>query len=233
MRNLNAIFLPTVRHSGTWFLQRLFQEGGYKVVNLDRMLFGGECIPPNTKAVIHTHIDVNLPVVRALHAQRPKPAHQLAISYYEHFNEEMLQAFALALPTIIPMRDPLLSIITRHSRHPEQAPHTYLVDSWRQIPDMDTRPFFVPVDLGCQPGSLRAALAHCGITPWPGVLAYAKAWKPVNSVPDGAPGARAAYARKDAGWFEEHMPEEWAALGAAGEVRELFEEEGYEDLLWW
>ncbi len=48
---MDVIFLPTVRHSGTWFLQKLFQTGGFKVVNLDRMLFGGEHIPANTKAV--------------------------------------------------------------------------------------------------------------------------------------------------------------------------------------
>ena len=207
------------------------------MVNLDRMLFGGEHIPANTKAVIHTHIDVNLPVIRAMHARVPKPAHHLAINYYEHLNEDMIETFAQTLPTIIPMRDPLLSIITRHSRHPEQAPHTYLVDSWRGIPNLEPRPFYVPVDLDFHEservGLLRSALAHCSVKPWPGIDAYAKAWKPVNSVPDGAFMARAAYDARDRRWFEEHFPEEWEALGAAGEVRELFEEAGYEDLLWW
>jgi hypothetical protein len=45
--------------------------------------------------------------------------------------------------------------------------------------------------------------------------------------------ARAAYVRRDKGWFEEHFPEEWAALRQARSVRELFERNGYEDLLWW
>ena len=223
------IFLPTVRHTGTWFLQELFKQGGYKVVNLDRMLFGGECLPLNGKAIIHTHIDVNLPVVRALHAKQPKPAHALAIAYYEGCNESMIESFAQHFPTLIPMRDPLLSIITRETRCPEQAPHTYLVDSWRRVPD---GAFFVPVDMGQRPELLRSALEHCHVTPWPGFKAYATAWKPQNAVA-GAPTARAAYARRDAAFFEEHFPEEWAALRAADDVKALFQQNGYEDLLWW
>jgi hypothetical protein len=231
---MEVIFLPTVRHSGTWFLQKLFQTGGFKVVNLDRMLCGGEHIPPNGKAIIHTHIDVNLKVIRAMHASHPKPAHHLAINFYGNLNAAMIESFNAVLPTLVPMRDPLLSIITRHTRHPEQAPHTYLATSWRYIPDDNV--FFVPVDLPFSPARrenvILNALNHCGVVPWPGVETYAREWKPVNSVfkPNEA---RAAYARRDKGWFEENFPEEWAALRSSSAVRSLFEEQGYEDLLWW
>jgi len=226
-----VIFLPTVRHSGTWFIQRLFQQGGFKVVNLDHALFGAEHIPSDGKAILHTHIDVNLPVIKALHAKHPKHNHALAITFYEQFNENLIDTFAHTFPTLIPMRDPLLSVITRHARHPEQAPHTYLVDSWRDIP-IAADPYFIPVDLGPKPEKLWGALEHCGVKPWPGMNEYAKAWKPKNMVP-GAPGARAAYARRDAAFFEEHFPAEWAALRAADGVKELFQQQGYEDLLWW
>ncbi len=205
------------------------------MVNLDRMLFGGEHIPANTKAVIHTHIDVNLPVIRAMHARVPKAAHELALHHYQHLNEIMIESFSETLPTLIPMRDPLLSIITRHTRHPEQVPHTYLATSWRYVP-YDNNPFYIPVDLPFtvkeRVGMVRAALAHCSVKPWPGVDKYARNWKPVNAVP-GATAARQAYARKDKGWFEEHFPEEMCALKSSRQVRELFEREGYEDLLWW
>ena len=204
------------------------------MVNLDRMLLGSEHIPSSTKAIIHTHIDVNLPVIRAMHARVPKLAHARAISYYENFNAKMIEAFGLMLPTVIPMRDPLLSIITRHARHPEQAPHTYLVDSWYGIPECN--PFYVPVDLPFSELErvviLSSALAHCRIAPWPEVKDYARAWKPVNAFP-GALVARAAYNRRDKGWFEEHFPEEWAALRSAHDVKRLFSDQGYEDLLWW
>jgi hypothetical protein len=70
------------------------------------------------------------------------------------------------------------------------------------------------------------------VQPWPGFKAYAEAWKPQNTVP-GATAARVAYMRKDAGYFAEHFPKEWAALRAAHDVKELFEDHGYEDLLWW
>jgi hypothetical protein len=230
---MDVIFLPTVRHSGTWFLQKMFQIGGFKVVNLDRMLFGGECIPPNAKAVIHTHIDVNIPIIKAMHARAPKSAHQLALHHYQHLNEIMIESFSATLPTLSPMRDPLLSIITRHARHPEQAPHTYLATSWRYVPESA---FYVPVDLPFtvdeRIGMVRSALAHCGVKPWPGVDKYARNWKPVNAVP-GAVEARAAYDRRDVGFFEKHFPQEMAALRSARNVRELFEEQGYEDLLWW
>jgi hypothetical protein len=226
-----VIFLPTVRHSGTWFIQKLFQQGGYKIVNLDRALFAGEHIPSDGKAILHTHIDVNLPVIKALHAKHPKPNHALAITFYEQFNENLIDTFAHTFPTLIPMRDPLLSVITRETRHPEQAPHTYLVDSWRSVP-IAAEPFFIPVDLGPQPALLTNALAHCGVKPWPGFAEYAQAWTPQNKIA-GAPTARAAYARKDAAFFEEHFPVEWTALRLAGDVKRLFQQQGYEDLLWW
>jgi hypothetical protein len=226
-----VIFLPTVRHSGTWFIQKLFQQGGYKIVNLDRALFAGEHIPSDGKAIIHTHIDVNLPVIKAMHAKHPKRNHALAIQFYEKLNENLIDTFAHTLPTLIPMRDPLLSVITRHARHPEQAPHTYLIDSWRDIP-IDAKPFFIPVDLGPKPEKLWGALEHCGVKPWPGMNAYAKAWTKQNTVP-GAPDARAAYARRDKAWFEEHLPAEWAALRKSHDLRAHFEHHGYEDLLWW
>lgn len=199
------------------------------------MLFGGEHIPANTKAVIHTHIDVNIPVIRAMHARVPKAAHELALHHYQHLNEIMIESFSETLPTLIPMRDPLLSIITRHTRHPEQAPHTYLATSWRYVP-YDNDPHYLPVDLSFSEDErvdrIGRALRHCQVPPWPGVTAYAKAWKPVNSV-SGATAARQAYARRDVGWFEEHFPEEMCALRSSRQVRELFERNGYENLLWW
>jgi hypothetical protein len=170
-----------------------------------------------------------------MHSRVPKSAHELALHHYQHLNDILIESFSATLPTLIPMRDPLLSIITRHTRHPEQAPHTYLVKSWNYIP-YDNNPFYIPVDLPFSKdermGILRRALRHCRIDPWPGIDAYAMAWKPVNAVP-GALVARAAYDCRDKGWFEEHFPEEWAALRSARSVRELFQRNGYEDLLWW
>lgn len=234
---MKTIFLPTVRHSGTIFLLEFFRLGGFPTVNLDRTLFAGDHIPHHTAAVIHTHIDVNLPVVKALHARAPKPAHELAINFYEYLNLPLADALGRTLPMVIPMRDPLLSVITRHTRHPEQAPHTYLIRSWEWIHDAyGLQPFYVPVDQERSKSDrvslLMAMLRHCEIQPWAHAPGYAEAWKSVNSVA-GATEARAAYARRDKGWFEEHFPEEWATLKSSHDVRRLFKKQGYEDLLWW
>ena len=124
------IFAPSVQHTGTWFLLELLKRHS-KVDGV--IMFGDmrERVPePGKKYILHVHIgDGSSP---------------LNLPY--HSTYMALDVVTRILKTAIPLRDPLLSMLSRHKRHPALS-HSYLVDGFVYLAKMRADCFFLPVDV--------------------------------------------------------------------------------------
>lgn len=211
MDKASYIFAPSVQHTGTWFLLHLLKHHS----KLDALILFNkmrEQIPePDKRYILHVHIgDGGRPSYGAL--------------------DIMMRV----LKTVIPLRDPLLSLLSRHKRHPTLS-HFYLVDGFTylaQIPDC----FFLPVDILRSPDERRGALNglfdYLGLEREPFIDEWAEQWKVVN---------KTSVLFPERGWYRE---------GAVNKLRGLFPEEfdylqtyayilkpflskhGYKDFIW-
>lgn len=234
---MSVIFCPTVQHSGTWFLLDLFKTNPkIHVSEMGFVLYTDKKMAINKINMVHTHVSMGH-VVEKLAKQRGKHYDRLGHQYYSHWNDELSWVMGRAFPTVMPVRDPLASIISLHRRHPDLKPHTWIVDSWLKIANIEGlwEPFFVPVDLKMTDKErlvlLSNMVGHCGLDPWPEVNRWAIEW-PVRNKTGVKPYMLDKYKQRDADYLAYYFPEEWKALKESP-LRPFFEKLGYKGMLWW
>ena len=147
------------------------------------------------------------------------------------------------LPTIVPVRDPLLSLITGYRRSEDEKVEFDFdarVKDLALMADRSWAPgdkfFFIPVDLDVgkdvRKSTLASALKFMGLSYWPYVDAVAEAWTPVNS--KGQYEMKQWYLDGDMKRLADRIPEAVVALQRIeGVVRPFLEGLGYANLLWW
>jgi len=239
---MNDIFLATVQHTGTWFLMGLFEtHPQLRHTQLIDVIFGTNQLGLHRPTVIHAHMSENDVVLEKLVAAGREDCIQ-ARNFYRDWNNPLVEMLARKCPTVIPMIDPLKSMIERHRRHPNFAPHTYLVENWNHIVEKwwhgneVADPFFQPIELE-QPFEKRLEqvhnlVRHCGLEPWPEIELYVREWGGKNTTTMGADVA-AKYDSRDVAYMEATFPAEMALLRESGNLKLLFEEHGYKELMWW
>ena len=133
---MRLALLASVMHTGTTFVQRFVEgcPGEARVLSLSALRKN-----PHTLRDSFTGREGLLP--GRVHLVKAH-AHLRYI--------EQLRAWAALVPTVVPLRDPLLSVISRKARTPgEDALDT--VEQWiRLATDLDSlprRPYYLPVDL--------------------------------------------------------------------------------------
>ncbi len=173
-------------------------------------------------------------------------ATNLIHGHFNHDNIKMMQAFATTCPVVIPLRDPLLALISSKQRDRSQhGQYLHVVD---QFVDMVAKidvcrkvydPLYFPIDLidkedmNDRRDALRAVLIHTGLDDpgysWP----VAKDWPRPNSRDDDHDLKR-AYLDGDFKTVKLHLPKEVERLkDAECVIRPLLERVGYRDLIWW
>lgn len=160
------------------------------------------------------------------------------------YNLKYIQAFALFNPLVIPMRDPLLAMVSTVARNPDNDPMKQ-VDAFVDLAEAIVshqhiyQPYFVPVDLlqeeksGHRYNALASLQTHCGLAVDKDHTALvATRWEPVNSA--------ALYPlKKD--YLNRDKKSLWKALGREisamqareGVLRPMLEKIGYKDLIWY
>ena len=150
------LFLPSVQHTGTWFVLSMLERFGYNVVDSKRLLEGGVHI--NNPSTIQTHF----PIESACGVP-----FDLEINKWMGVNS--IQAISKIFKTIIPIRDPLACLLTREARHPELR-HFYIVDGFVNMAEKmagSSNVMFFPIDLNPHPDARRDLIykmtEHLGI----------------------------------------------------------------------
>jgi hypothetical protein len=188
------IFAPSVQHTGTWFLINALKCHS-KVDDLIMFREMREKTPePGKKYILHVHVgDGGSPLTPSYHA-----------------TYRSLDVTMRVLKTAIPLRDPLLSMLSRHKRHPVLH-HFYLVDGFVYLATMRADCFFLPVDILKSPEKRKEALNglfdYFGLEREPFIDEWAEQWKAVNENPI------------------EYAEMEWYWQGAVNKLRLLFPKE--------
>ena len=117
------ILIASVQHTGTWFMIDFVERvGGIRVRLLQDLVFNWR---PTNALHIHT-ADEGV--------------------FGNDFAERLLPHLVKIHKTIIPLRDPVLSLITRQTRFPEKS-HEYIIDGFEFLAGVNhDNVMFLPVD---------------------------------------------------------------------------------------
>lgn len=128
------IFVPSAQHTGVWFVLELLQ--GHSEVRNGVMELRNMVGPQRGQiTLIHTHFGQGV-------TPHPNDAEKF-------IRDKVLNELIGIYPSVIPVRDPLLALITRQLRHPDLW-HVYIINAFatmaRELAGCPTV-FFLPVDL--------------------------------------------------------------------------------------
>ena len=273
---MKIVLLPSIQHTGTVFLQMIVAHSGEKTLNVQL----GVRRPPVVSSVKLAATDRGKDVVYVDTVEKLidtvkngqlfspvrvwGPGKNVGV-IRTHFGEpersflshEQTEKFIRAFPSVTPVRDPLLSLITRRIRDPQGcgAVFNYLVNGFVFLAELwGRRPenySLLPVDLYEKKApsdrfdKLVEIFRSLGLYQLD-INEYLKNWSlkwgVVNTVHEDAEVADKGRARTIKDYYYngevdkiiEEIPEGWLYLKSKeAQLRPFLEERGYTNLLWW
>ena len=215
-----VIFLPTIQHTGTWFLIELLRN--------------------------HTGVDYfieekELPVTKH---RKGTVLLQIHFSTTEGWQEEIL----VACKAIIPVRDPLLALISRQVRHPEKD-HIGIIDGFLTLVEWyrkygKKQIFTFPIDLAVTMSAnerfqlIQSAIAFVDLVDddidWARQVHWAYKWPIINTIGTAGDVLLGFYKTGVVTSIADTMPEEYEYLKSKeGILKPFLQEIGYQNLPWW
>lgn len=232
---MRVIFLPTIQHTGTWFcidLLRLHRDISF-VGTWKTMTHADLSEVQNTDgiALIQAHFGEGTSPYcgpKELESFAPFEAVEALISKSDSI--------------VVPVRDPLLVMLTAHVRNPDVR-HDHIINGflllvqWCQKNDI----FLVPVDLYASRSVedryllIRDLFAFVGISDEPYMSIWAQDWPVVNTVGQRlGENVKGLYYSRQVFRVVALIPEDFDALVQhEAELRPFLEDLGYRNLLWW
>ena len=208
----NVAVVASVNHTGTWFLLR-FLEAHPRSTDRFEIFDALARNAFNERSILHFHVAGEPP---------------------------LWDLFDAVLPTgrvLVPVRDPLAAMITRHARHPF-LDHRYIATGFARLAANPGSATFLPIDLPervfDRAAGLSTVLRSVRWDADPNLVASrAGSWGKENSI--GYDTAEKAWYR--AGDFSNLRRtigrEIEALLDLRSEIRPFLEDLGYKDLSWW
>lgn len=211
MNNLglkDIIFVPTIQHTGTWFVLEFLKHFIPNVKELTFLLekeiehgkadalYEYAYLDPLDKPTI---VQIHFPIVRYLNFDVGYPQTNFERRWYANLGTKRSVSIQTILSicsffkTVIPVRNPMAAILSREARHP-QLRHFYIVDNFIALatefnkhPNVKFLPIDMTDDVGIRRKLLLDVLIHCEIDPTPhGALLdeIAEKWEPKNATPN-------------------------------------------------
>ena len=255
MDGTRFIYLQTVQHTGSWFMLAFLSS---------HPDVGGVIVEPNVLQSItgafsrinkgNGSSDPDVPEGFVLGKVNILFSHIASHSFADPdpyiCPRQMMTPLASDHPLVVPLRDPLLAMITHKRRIPdfvnfrlEHKKRTWML-YFRFLTGVAPHKaiIWVPIDIleshneRCE--KLVQVLAGYGLAVTEEDRArcmdWAKKWPICRSKVASSDPAKVAYYARDLDWFEANMSHELAALREIqGDLRPLLEVAGYSNLLWW
>ena len=207
LRLKDIIFVPSIQHTGTWFVLRFLQHFIPDIKQLTFLLEGD--IKPGRADLLHEHtysqplerptiVQIHFPIVRHSDFEMRNPETYFERRWYSNLGTMRSVSIQTILmlcnffKTVIPVRNPMAAILSREARHP-QLRHFYIVDGFVALatefakhPNVKFLPIDMTDDVDVRRKLLLDVLVHCGIDPAPhGKLLdeVAEKWEPENATP--------------------------------------------------
>ena len=209
----NVKLIASIQHTGTWFLIDLLRN--HPEVKDFWLEKDFDKIDEENISLIHTHM------------------HLLNNEIFDQVKNKID-----SYQTIIPVRDPMKSLITRHKRHPE-LDHSSIVYGFECISKLENV-FFFPIDVYKRKSDRNKliidAFSFLGLSrPNVYIRRFARAWKPRRSTSKRSKiDLDKAYSNGQMDVIKNAMPEEYEILKDKEYIiRPFLESLGYKDLSWW
>ncbi|MHB0968068.1 MAG: hypothetical protein ACYC36_16635 [Bellilinea sp.] len=217
------IFIPSVQGTGTWFLLNLLKPHPQVDYLVTWLGFDEQKLELSNMAVVQAHFGEG------------KTGPEFGAFVPDDTAEGWMRK---ATATVIPVRDPLLSLMTANNRRLDDAPLDHIINGFltmsRWAGENDI--FFLPVDLyGGKSASERrkifsSLIRFCGLDFIPHCEEYARRWQVVNT----AYGQKNHYHAGNIEAVKEELGPYFDKLVANKEIlRPFLERLGYSNLLWW
>lgn len=213
----SVVFMPTVPSSGTTFLKHFFQGPDTQVRRLSMVLEGRVNLHGAKKhTIVHTHFMYHI--------------------------DNMEDIWGFDYPTVIPMRDPLASLLTFSAYDPISQKKSFRIENrmdefFYALQLQERCPvIYVPVDIERTEQERYENLknASYGIVDETKMGIWAKEWPVHNSKPNKGP--KTWYAERDLPRIKSHLMVDgrWQQLKQnENKVRPYLERLGYTDLMWY
>jgi len=230
------VYMYSVQHTGTWFVLWFLDNHpdilGHITAN-DLMLknpglFDGPFIARSKKKIVfHSHINAQMGP-NGLFKVPTDEQYKKFLGVYHKKPEKRRY--------LIPIRDPLLSLITRHTRHPKRD-HIDVIRGFEMLATTFSKNgFFLPVDLDLTSDRrevlLRGALEYVDLDPKPYIKTIAKEW-PIRGSEKGGEKLKKLYKNREMRYLERKLSECRLLKKKESAIRPFLENLGYENLLWW
>ncbi len=222
------IYIASVQHTGVWFVINFLKQHSKieKFIEYTNLINEKEDAEDGKFTLLQSHIAID---THGIHKN----------DKIKHLKPVIINSLIKTYKTIIPVRDPLMSLITRHNRHPELN-HEYIVMGFTYIAGLENVSFF-PVDIKYNQENedtdrfnlLNALLAYLGLPTENYVKKYAEDWEPVNTTED-YNYLKDSY--KDKNWYAimKKIPLEFKALSNSKPIIKPFLDKlGYGELAWY
>lgn len=171
---MKIIFCPTAPQSGTWFALRFFERLGCRIEHVGEIISRKEdrCVKQEWPVILHAHIFPFYYNPSPYKEAWPSFGGDPVQEYIVRKNKIAMGAIKLLCSmhkTVIPIRDPLASLLTREARAPNLR-HFYIVDAFVEIArELANHPNvkFLPVDLDLnfneRKSLLEGVVSHCDL----------------------------------------------------------------------
>ena len=248
------IFLTTLFHTGTWFVLYFFHTHPQVDGILEtRFLTNATYLTGQTEW--HTGVGgVEVPLKKGIVIEKFVPGgtnvlHSHFLDQAQPLTTGSILALMLMCPTVVTMRDPLLSVITSAARvGVDKIRADDEVSIIQRVKDFQTlaacvdniskvsAPVIFPIDLPVTVDSryelLTKVLRHVGLPNDPHAKMWAEKWPLVNT--KGNYPLKDAYVRRDPEFIKRLIPKTWNLLRSyETSFRPFLERNGYKNLMWW
>jgi len=230
MSKEDIVFVASVQHTGTWFVLDMLKKHPdiHSVRLMEDLTLIKEEMPDNKKQVIHSHISTSDHVHPREHGKYLNPIMLLSMmNYYK---------------TVITIRDPMKSLISRYLRSPG-FDYKYIVDGFVFIAELaitSNNIFPIPVDLLKQSNLtvrrdvIRCLAKHFGISYTPAMENAAYKWlAPAYNITCPS-NIKDSYEKGELGLVNSVIKEDVCYLQSKEDIiRPFLEYFGYANLPWW
>lgn len=235
MKLSDIVFVPSVQHTGTFFvinflknfiprsteLTFLLEDDAMKPEDANILYRPQYSQPLNLPTIIHNH----LPIIRNpelnidVHGSWFDMTMIMNLTSKRSLPVQFLLLICNFFKTVIPIRDPMAAILTREVRHP-QLRHFFIIDGYVALatefanhPNVKFLPIDITEDTDYRRKLLDDVLVHCSIDPTPHLALLdqiASEWIPQNITPGNR--FKEAYENNDLDKLREMLGPKWAEV---------------------
>lgn len=239
----NWIFVPSIPSTGTWFVVHMLANhpaiNGWTMLQELVAIAGGA---EGTAQKCHTGVPGDLIEPSLSEGTNVIQRHVALVDCsWAKLSDEMIGMLA-SLPCLIPLRDPLLSLITQYQKAP-QRDHSADVIVWRPFVEVLLKIervanlSFLPLDvLDTHESRLIHLMAVFNTLQIPNddfAADWADQW-PTTYNSRGDYVMKQKYYARDIGYLSRTLGDAWTELQRGEEIlRPFLERHGYKKLLWW